>query len=412
MIHATPLITLIVAGFGLAFILGMVASALRLSPIVGYLLAGVIIGPTTPGFTADMRIAHELAEIGVILLMFGVGLHFSWKDLIRVKNIALPGAVLQILTATFMGIGLSFAVGWTLGAGIVFGLALSVASTVILIRSLQERNLIKTTRGHIAIGWLVVEDLAMVVVLVILPNVADLLGGKGPYTGMGAGFINSHIALILGMTIFKITAFMLVMLIVGKRVIPWILQLTVKTKSKELFRLAVLAIALGVAYGATALFGVSFALGAFFAGMILSESDLSQRAAEESLPLREAFAVLFFVAMGMLLSPKILWTQPLLVLSTVFVIMIGKSLVAYLIVLAFRYPHYTALTVSVSLAQIGEFSFILAELGVKLNLLSHEGQDTILTGAIISILLNPLLFKLIEQFKPKERPKKISLRNK
>ncbi len=400
--HSTPLITLIVAGFGLAFILGVLANKLRLSPIVGYLLAGVIIGPTTPGYIGDLEIAHELAEIGVILLMFGVGLHFSWNDLVRVKRIAVPGAICQIIIATLMGITLNYYTGWSFGSGIVFGLSLSVASTVVLIRSLQERHLLKNTQGQIAIGWLVVEDLAMVFVLVLLPTIADFLGEKGPNTAVGAPFIKSDIALILGVTLFKITAFIILMLLVGTRVIPWVLKVSVKTKSKELFRLAILAIALSVAYGAAKLFGVSFAIGAFFAGMILSESELSQRAAEESLPLREAFAVLFFVAMGMLLNPKIILIKPFLVLAAVMIIIFGKSLAAYLITIIFRYPHYTALTIAVSLAQIGEFSFILAEMGVKLDILSSQAQDVIIAAAIISILLNPIFFSIIGKFKPKK----------
>lgn len=390
---------MIVIGFGMAFILGMVANRFHLSPIVGYLLAGVLIGPATPGYTADLKMAHELAEIGVILLMFGVGLQFSWKELVNVKKIAVPGAICQILIATLMGWILSYVVGWSHAAGIIFGLALSVASTVVLLRALEERNLLKSKRGKIAVGWLVVEDIAVVIALVILPAMATIL----PVNSIPiekASFLNKELFLALGITSFKIVTFVVLMLIIGKRVIPWILQITEKTKSPELFRLSVLAIALGVAYGAAKLFGVSFALGAFFAGMILSETEHSQKAAKETLPLRDAFAVLFFVAMGMLLSPTILITKPLLVFVTVLIIIFGKSLAAYLIMLAFRYPHYTALTISVSLAQIGEFSFILADLGIKLRILSPESQDIILAGAIISILLNPMMFNLLDRFKP------------
>ncbi|MBN9286861.1 MAG: hypothetical protein BGO43_05095 [Gammaproteobacteria bacterium 39-13] len=395
--HTLPLVTMIVTGFVAAFVLGMLANYFRLSPIVGYLLAGVFIGPATPGYTADLKIAHELAEIGVILLMFGVGLHFSWKDLLQVKAIAVPGAICQIVIATLMGLGVSHAMGWPLEAGLIFGLSLSVASTVVLLRALEERSLLESNRGQIAIGWLIVEDLAMVIALVVLPALASFLKNHSLSGVPTEGGVESNLFIALLFTLIKIIAFVALMLIVGKRVIPWILQITERTKSHELFRLCVLAIALGVAFGASKLFGVSFALGAFFAGMILSESELSQKAAEETLPLRDAFAVLFFVAMGMLLSPAILIQKPMLVFATVVVIVFGKSLAAYLLVIAFRYPHTTALTVSVSLAQIGEFSFILAELGVKLKLLSTEAQDVILAGAIISILINPLLFNVLDR---------------
>ncbi len=391
---------MIVAGFGLAFILGMIANHLKLSPIVGYLLAGVLIGPATPGFSADMKIAHELAEIGVILLMFGVGLQFSWENLVRVKNIALPGALCQILIAILMGWGLAHFVGWTFGAGIIFGLSLSVASTVVLLRALEKRNLLKTKRGQIGVGWLIVEDLIVVIALVVLPAMTGVLRADDARS-MEAVLLDRHFLQTLGLTIFKVGAFIILMLVVGKRVIPWVLRVAEKTKSSELFILCIISIALGVAYGAAKLFGVSFALGAFFAGMILSESEFSQKASRDSLPLRDAFAVLFFVAMGMLLSPIILITKPLLVLATVAIIVLGKSLAAYLIVIAFGYPQHTAITISVSLAQIGEFSFILADLGVKLKILSPEGQDIILAGAIISILLNPILFNLLDRYQPK-----------
>ncbi len=395
MMHSMPLVTMIVAGFGLAFILGMIAHYFKLSPIVGYLLAGVLIGPTTPGYNADMKLAHELAELGVILLMFGVGLHFAWEDLLKVKKIALPGAICQIVIATLMGWALANYAGWSLGAGLIYGLALSVASTVVLLRALEERNYLETERGQIAVGWLIVEDLFVVLALVILPAIASFMHNDTAATG---SLFDKQLLLPLGITIFKLIAFVVLMLVIGKRVIPWILHTAEGTRSAELFRLAVLAIALGVAFGAAKLFGVSLALGAFFAGMILSESKFSQRAAEESLPLRDAFAVLFFVAMGMLLAPNILMTQPLLVFATVLIIVLGKSLAAYFIVIAFRYPQYTALTISVSLAQIGEFSFILAELGMKLKILTAQAQDIILAGAIISILLNPLLFNLLDRF--------------
>jgi monovalent cation:H+ antiporter-2, CPA2 family len=389
--HYTPLITTIVAALTLAWAFAAVAHRLKLPPLVGYLLAGIAIGPFTPGFVADQNIANELAEIGVILLMFGVGLHFSLEDLLSVRKIAVPGALAQILCATLLGPGLAMWLGWPLGAGLVFGLALSVASTVVLLRALQERRLIETERGRIAVGWLIVEDIAMVLALVLLPVMAGLL------TGAGAGASMMEVALALGLTGAKIAAFVAIMLIVGKRVIPWILHAMAHSGSRELFRLSVLAIALGTAFGAAMLFGVSFALGAFFAGMILSESKLSQQAATETLPLRDAFAVLFFVSVGMLADPMIVVREPVLVAATVFIVVVGKSLAAYAIVRAFGYSNPTALTISASLAQIGEFSFILANLGVDLALLPEQGRDLILIVAIISILLNPFLFSALDR---------------
>ncbi|MCL4767049.1 MAG: Kef family K(+) transporter [Hyphomicrobiaceae bacterium] len=397
--HHTPLIGTIVVGLVLAFLLGAVANRLRVSPLVGYLLAGVLVGPYTPGFVADQALAADLAEIGVILLMFGVGLHFSFRDLMGVRAIAVPGALAQIGAATLMGLGLSTLLGWRFGGGIVFGLALSVASTVVLLRALQERRLVTSSRGRIAVGWLVVEDIVMVLTLVLLPALAPYLDTSGDIV---PGFAPrpSDIALALAMTVLKISAFFLVMLIVGRRYIPWVLHHVAHSGSRELFRLSVLAIALGVAYGAAELFGVSFALGAFFAGMILSESELSQQAAAESLPLRDAFAVLFFVSVGMLFDPSILLREALPVAATVLIIVVGKSMAALAIVLAFRYPFGTALTVAVSLAQIGEFSFILAGLGVNLGLLPERGRDLVLAGALLSIMLNPLLFAGLEWLKP------------
>jgi monovalent cation:H+ antiporter-2, CPA2 family len=400
--HDTPLIATIVAGLGLAFVFGAIANRFRISPLVGYLLAGVIVGPHTPGFVADQKLAPELAEIGVILLMFGVGLHFSLKDLLSVRAIALPGAIAQIAVATALGAGLGWAFGWSLGGGLVFGLALSVASTVVLLRAMQERRLIETERGRIAVGWLIVEDLAMVLALVLLPALSGVLGGSERMAQ--ADPLAAHLGLglwgVIGLTLVKVTGFVGLMLVVGRRLIPWILHFVAHSGSRELFRLAVLSIALGVAYGAAKLFGVSFALGAFFAGMIMSESQLSHRAAEESLPLRDAFSVLFFVSVGMLVSPASLINDPGPVLATLFIILVGKSVAAFLIVLAFRYPVSTALTISASLAQIGEFSFILAELGVQLGLLPERGRDLILAGAILSILLNPLAFVLAGRLKP------------
>jgi CPA2 family monovalent cation:H+ antiporter-2 len=398
--HHTSLIATIVAGIGLAFVFGALAQRLRLSPLVGYLVAGVLIGPFTPGYVADQELAPQLAEIGVILLMFGVGLHFSLSDLLAVRAIAVPGAIGQIAFATLLGMALAHALGWPFGAGIVFGLALSVASTVVLLRALQERRMIETERGRIAVGWLIVEDLAMVLALVLLPALSGLLGGRVP-EGEGGGLAASlgatGVWAVLALTVAKVAAFVALMLVVGRRLIPWILHAVAHSGSRELFRLAVLALALGVAFGSAELFGVSFALGAFFAGMILAESPLSHQAAQETLPLRDAFAVLFFVSVGMLFDPTILVREPGPVIATVAIIVLGKSLAAFLIVLAFRHPVGTALTISASLAQIGEFSFILAGLGLGLGLMPEPAQDLILAGALISILLNPLLFVAVDR---------------
>ncbi len=386
--HHTPLIATICAGLFIAFVAGAIAHRLKVSPLVGYLLAGVMVGPFTPGFVADQSLANELAEIGVILLMFGVGLHFSLKDLLSVRAIAIPGAVVQMATATLLGVGLAYLLGWTLAAGLVFGLALSVASTVVLLRALQERRLVETEKGRIAVGWLIVEDLAMVLALVLIPAFAGIATSGQADT--------REVWSVIGLTLGKVVAFGIVMLVIGRRLIPWVLHWVAHTGSRELFRLAVLAIALGVAFGAAKLFGVSFALGAFFAGMILNESPLSHRAAQETLPLRDAFAVLFFVSVGMLFDPSILIRDPLPVLATVAIIVAGKSVAAFVIVRAFRHPTGTALTISASLAQIGEFSFILAGLGVSLAILPERGRDLILAGAIISILANPVVFHLID----------------
>jgi CPA2 family monovalent cation:H+ antiporter-2 len=389
--HHTPLISTIVVALVLAFILGAIANRFRISPLVGYLLAGVLIGPFTPGYVADQGIAKDLAEIGVILLMFGVGLHFTLEDLLSVRAIAVPGALVQIASATLLGMGLAWLLGWNIGAGLVFGLALSVASTVVLLKALQERRLVDTERGRIAVGWLVVEDFAMILALVLIPSLAGILQG-------GTGAAPSGLAVSVLITLAKVAAFVAVMLVIGKRLIPAILHWVAHTGSRELFRLAVLAMALGVAFGSSQLFGVSFALGAFFAGMILSESELSQRAAQESLPLRDAFAVLFFVSVGMLVDPTIVLRDPLALLATLLIILLGKSVAAFLIVRLFGYPRSHALTVSASLAQIGEFSFILASLCVSLALLPERARDLILAGAIISILLNPLLFAAVDRY--------------
>ncbi len=388
--HTTPLITTIVGGLVLAFLLGMLANRLRISPLVGYLLAGVLAGPFTPGFVADTNLAPELAELGVILLMFGVGLHFSLKDLMSVKSIAIPGAIAQIAVATLLGMGLSWSMGWSLITGLVFGLCLSTASTVVLLRALEERQLIDSQRGQIAIGWLIVEDLVMVLTLVLLPAIAGMLEqGNASFT---------MLAWDLLLTIGKVVAFMVLMMVVGRRVVPWILARSAATGSRELFTLAVLALALGIAFGAVEFFDVSFALGAFFAGMVLNESELSHRAAHDTLPLRDAFAVLFFVSVGMLFDPMILVEEPLAVLGALAIIVLGKSIAAYFLVTLFGHSRRTALTISVSLAQIGEFAFILAGLGISLNLLSDEGRNLVLAAAILSIMLNPILFTLLERF--------------
>lgn len=371
-----------------AFLFGAVAHRLRLPALVGYLLAGILLGPFTPGFVADQELANQFAEVGVILLMFGVGLHFSIRQLVEVRRIAVPGALAQIGVSTLLGFGLARWLGWSTLGGLVFGLALSVASTVVLLRALEERRILDTERGRIAVGWLIVEDLAMVLALVLIPALAAGAQGGASASSLGAA---------LGLTMLKVAGFVALMLVVGKRFVPWLLHIVAHTGSRELFRLAVLATALGVAFGAAMLFGVSFALGAFFAGTILAESPLSQRAAEETLPLRDAFAVLFFVSVGMLFNPRVLVEDPLPVLATAAIIMLGKSVAAYAIVRVFGRSRSTALTISASLAQIGEFSFILASLAVSLELLPPAGRDLILAGAIVSIVLNPLLFALIDR---------------
>jgi len=388
--HASPLIVTIVAGLGIAFILGFLATKVRLPPIVGYLLAGIAVGPYTPGIVADAHMATELAEIGVILLMFGVGLHFSTDDLMAVRWIAIPGAVGQIVVATAIGAGAAMLWGWSLGAGLVLGLALSVASTVVLLRALDQRNTVNTPNGRIAIGWLIVEDLAMVLTLVLLPALAGLLGGAAP-AEPGEG----DLLVTLGITLLKVAAFVAIVLFLGPRAVPWVLSQVARTGSRELFTLAVLGVALGIAFGAAELFGVSFALGAFCAGIVLSKSALSHRAAAEALPLQNAFAVLFFVSVGMLFDPSIVVREPWSLLAVLLIVLFGKSIVAFFIVVILGYPVGTALMVSASLAQIGEFSFILAGLGIALELLPPEGRDLILAAALLSITLNPAMFALV-----------------
>ncbi|HEX2113431.1 MAG TPA: cation:proton antiporter, partial [Alphaproteobacteria bacterium] len=394
----TPLIATIVAALALAFVLGALANRLRISPLVGYLLAGVAVGPYTPGFVADQALANQLAEIGVILLMFGVGMHFSLKDLLSVRAVAVPGALARILVVGLVGMGFGALLGWRLGGGFIFGLALSVASTVVLLRLLQERRLLDSEWGRIAVGWLIVEDLAMVLALVLLPAVAALLSEDGVLAQRALSLEEIGQAVLI--TLGKVAAFLVLMLLVGRRVIPWVLHYVAHTGSRELFRLAVLVVALGVAYVAATLFDVSFALGAFFAGMVLAESELSQQAANETLPLRDAFAVLFFVSVGMLFDPTIVLRDPWAVLATVFIIVVGKTLIAFLIVLALGYSVAMALPISVSLAQIGEFSFILAALGLEYELMTERARDLILAGAIISIILNPILFGATDWVRP------------
>lgn len=388
--HEISLITTLAAGFGLALVFGLAAERLKLPALVGYLLAGIVIGPATPGFVADVQIAAQLSEIGVMLLMFGVGLHFSLNDLLAVRRIALPGAVVQMGVATLLGMAMAWSWSWDIGAGLVFGLSLSCASTVVLLKALETRGVLDTMNGRIAVGWLVVEDLATVILLVLLPPLAGVLGGQS------ANAAGEPLWRTVALTLLEVSAFVALMLIVGRRALPWLLWQVTRTGSRELFTLAVVATAIGIAFGAASLFGVSFALGAFFAGMVMRESEFSHRAAEESLPLRDAFAVLFFVSIGMLFDPAVLLETPLQVLGVVAVIIIGKSIAAALLVIAFRYPLNTAFTVAASLAQIGEFSFILIGLGLSLGLVPAEAQSLIVAGALISIALNPFVFTVVE----------------
>jgi len=414
--HDTPLITTIVAALVLAYVFGAIANRLKMPPIVGYIIAGVAVGPHSPGFVADQTLASQLADLGVVLLMFGVGLNFSLSELLSVKAVAVPGALIRLVVATGMGIALGMAMGWPLMGGLVFGLALAVSSTVVTLKVLQDRHLVDSDRGRVAVGWLVVEDLAMVLALVLIPAFA---GSQNPgaaadgaqtmaaesdaFVALAEQLLHTHLVLwqVIAITIFKLLAFVGFMVVVGRRIIPFVLHTTAHTGSRELFRLAVLAIALGVAAGAAYLFGVSLALGAFFAGMILSESQLSQRAAQETLPLRDAFGVLFFVSVGMLFDPSIIVEDPLPVLGTLAIVIFGKSIVAFLLTLVFRRSVPAALTVSASLAQIGEFSFILAALGISLGVMPEEGRGLILAGAIISIILNPLIFWVSERIRPR-----------
>lgn len=390
--HDVELIILLAVGFGLALVFGYIAARLRLPPLIGYLVAGILISPNTPGVVGDVHLANQLAELGVMFLMFGVGMHFSLNDLMQVRRIALPGAVLQIAVATLLGVGVSMFWGWNFGSALIFGLSLSCASTVVLLKALGDRGLLESINGKIAVGWLLVEDLVMVLALVLLPATAVLLGGQA----LEGSSSDQNVWITLSITLLKVAGFIAFMLIIGKRLVPMIMQVVARLGSRELFTLTVVAAAVSIAFGAYKVFGVSMALGAFFAGMVVKESDFSHRAEEETLPLREIFSILFFVSVGMLFDPRILMDQPLHVLAVLGIIMIGKTIAAMALVLFFRYPINTALTVGASLAQIGEFSFILAALGVSLNLLSLDGQNLILAGALISITLNSFIFSAVE----------------
>jgi CPA2 family monovalent cation:H+ antiporter-2 len=390
------LIALLAVGFGLAFVLGAIASRLKLSPLLGYLLAGVLIGPSTPGFVADEGLAQEVADVGVILLMFGVGLHFSPRDLMSVRGVAVPMTLLTIILTVAAGIAASMLIGWGLEAGVVFGLSLSVASTVVSLRNLQDKRVMQTERGKLTVGWLVVEDLAMVLAMVLLPTWAQIRSGTENGEAMTVLQMQDA-GIAVALTLGKVAAFGLIMLLAGKRLVPWILHRVVHMGSRELFRLCVLAIALGVAYAASAVFGISVALGALFAGLIMAESELSQQAANETLPLRDAFAVLFFVSVGMLFDPRVLLGNPWPLIATVGIIVVFRSAVSFALLRAFGKSREAAAMVTGARGQIGEFSFILAGIGLQLDLIPEETRNAILGGAIISIVLNPLLFAVLDR---------------
>jgi CPA2 family monovalent cation:H+ antiporter-2 len=387
--HDTALVATVAIGLGYALVFGFVCARLHLPPLLGYLLAGVAVGPFTPGFVADAELAPQLAEIGVILLMFGVGMHFSLRDLARVWRIAVPGAILQIAVATGLGIAIATAWGWSLGGGLVLGMSLSVASTVVLLRALEAGGIMGSPDGRLAIGWLIVEDLLTVLALVVLPAVAGSLGGEAAPIADGGS-----LALTLAVTIGRVGLFVALMLVIGARLFPWLLEQVAQTGSRELFTLAVVSAALGVGFVSAELFGVSFALGAFFAGVVIRESDHSKRAEADTRPLQDSFAVLFFVSVGMLFDPLVLVNDPIHVLAVLAVIVLGKSAVAFALVrFAGGRSLAGALTVSVGLAQVGEFSFILASLGMELGLLPMEGRNLILAGALLSITANAFLFR-------------------
>ncbi len=388
--HSISLITTVAAAFAGALILGFIAEKIKVPALVGYLLAGIVIGPTTPGFVADVHIASQLSEIGVMLLMFGVGLHFSPADLLAVRRIAIPGAVLQMGITTAVGMAIASWWTWSVGGSLIFGLSLACASTVVLLKSLEARNLLSTMNGRIAVGWLVVQDLVTVLVLVLLPPLAGVLGSTTAVVES-----TTPLWMTIGKTLLQVSAFIALMLVVGRRALPWLLWQVARTGSRELFTLSVVASAIGIAYGASVIFSVSFALGAFFAGTVMRESEFSHRAAEESLPLRDAFSVLFFVSVGMVFDPAILTAQPLRVLCVVAIVILGNFFTASSLVILLRYPLNTALAIGASLGQIGEFSIILAGLGLSLGLLPQEGMSLILAGVLISIGLNSFLFTLI-----------------
>jgi CPA2 family monovalent cation:H+ antiporter-2 len=400
MFEASPLIATLVVGIGLAFVFGAIAHRLRIAPLVGYLVAGVVVGPFTPGFVADQGLATQLADVGVILLMFGVGLHFSLSDLFSVRRVAVPGALAQMFAVGGLGTLVGWMLGFTVGGGLVYGLSLSVCSTVVLTRSFQDRHLMETERGHIAIGWAIVQDVATVLALVLLPPLAASLNSGNGLADFDLGNLVAALTLTFGM----LGVFVTLLFLVGRRVIPLMLHYTAHTGSRELFRLAVLSVALGVALFATELFGVSFALGAFFAGMILKESELAQRAAEESLPFRDAFAVLFFVSVGMLFDPMVILNETVPLLVTLMLVLVVSGGTVFMMVRSLGRPLADALVIAAGLAQIGEFAFILSSLGIALNVLPIEARDLILGASILSIFANPLMFTLADRLKARYAP--------
>jgi CPA2 family monovalent cation:H+ antiporter-2 len=403
--HEPVLISTIAVGLMAAFVGGFIAKRMGLPTIVGYIVAGIVLGPFTPGFIADVDLALELADIGIILLMFGVGIHFSLRDLAAVRAIAIPGALIQIVIATLLGLMLGVALGWGIGGGLVLGLAMSIASTVVLLRAITDRGELDTSQGRIAIGWLIVEDLVTIVILVLLPTIGPLIAGTA---GAGTDSLGTlgNIALALG----KAALFVVVMIVAGTRLVPRLLTLVSNEGSKELFTLAVLAIAIGFAFLSSTVFGVSFALGAFLAGAVVGESDMSHQAAADALPLRDAFAVLFFVSVGMLFDPSILIEMPLAIVAVVFLVVFAKAIVKFAIVALFGYPVRVALTVGAGLAQIGEFSFIVGTVGLSLGLLPPEGFQLIVAGALLSIALNPVLFHYVDPLEARLRTNSLMTR--
>jgi len=382
------LLTNLTVSLVLALVLGLVTLRLRLSPIVGYLLAGIMIGPQTPGFVGDPKMASELAEIGVVLLMFGVGLHFDLKDLLAVRRIALPGAVVQISVATLLGVIVTFVLGMNITSGLIIGFAVSVASTVVVVRVLMDNDMLHSPQGHIAVGWLIVQDIFTVLLLVAMPALANASGEHN--SGEQSVFFS------LGFAIVKVGSLGLVVFVGGKLVIPWLLRQVAQTRSRELFTLTILAIALAIATGSAILFGVSMALGAFLAGMVVGQTELSHQAAADAMPMRDAFAVLFFVSVGMLFDPRVIVDRPTLLLAMLGIVLIANPIAAFIVVWAMRYSFRTALIVAIALSQIGEFSFLLANEAMRANLLSTEGQSLLVACSILSIALNPMLFLCID----------------